>query len=267
MLNEVTGISLPGGNILATEWNTVAGDNFIFFGENTDEWKNNKYVCIWKDSNNKWHKMIKSEPWLKVINNNVIINNNGTKNSYNMNIEKVLLFASAWNNRRPNYKATGNAQSNDVVYMATSINEYALDKNSSLILNPVPVMKINNFPASYSVSNNSYLYEAEPMINIYIGETEVLYAVSMLLLDNQIYNFSIVNEIANRGDFIVSVEGLQFVGNTPYEALFFSKTNRCLYSFTGANVLNAKQFVDKISEVRNYKYNPATQSIFSVKSR
>jgi hypothetical protein len=348
--NEVTGISLPGGNILATEWNTIAGDNFIFFGENTDEWKNNKYVCIWKDSNNKWHKMIKSEPWLKVINNNVIINNNGIKNSYNMNIEKVLLFASAWNNRRPNYKATGNAQSNDVVYMATSINEYALDKNSSLILNPVPVMKINNFPASYSVSNNSYLYEAEPMINIYIGETEVLYAVSMLfldnkmiindkleglpfpsntdgnvqyspslfatekgkygnlvfiseggtayklmtydnkavmsyflttaieglqdffiiqgqlygILDNQIYSFSIVNEIANRGDFIVSVEGLQFVGNTPYEALFFSKTNRCLYSFTGANVMNAKQFVDKISEVRNYKYNPATQSIFLI---
>ena len=84
------------------------------------------------------------------------------------------------------------------------------------------------------------------------------------ILDNQIYNFSIVNELANRGDFIVSVEGLQFVGNTPYEALFFSKTNRCLYSFTGANVLNAKQFVDKISEVRNYKYNPATQSIFLI---
>ena len=84
------------------------------------------------------------------------------------------------------------------------------------------------------------------------------------ILDNQIYNFSIVNEIANRGDFIVSVEGLQFVGNTPYEALFFSKTNRCLYSFTGANVLNNKQFVDKISEVRNYKYNPATQSIFLI---
>ena len=84
------------------------------------------------------------------------------------------------------------------------------------------------------------------------------------ILENQIYNFSIVNEIANRGDFIVSVEGLQFCGNTPYEALFFSKTNRCLYSFTGANVLNAKQFVDKISEVRNYKYNPATQSIFLI---
>ena len=84
------------------------------------------------------------------------------------------------------------------------------------------------------------------------------------ILDNQIYNFSIVNEVVNRGDFIVSVEGLQFCGNTPYEALFFSKTNRCLYSFTGSNVLNVKQFVDKISEVRNYKYNPATQSIFLI---
>ena len=61
---------------------------------------------------------------------------------------------------------------------------------------------------------------------------------------------------------VVSVENLQFVGNTPYEALFFSKTNRCLYSFTGANILNQKQLVDKISRVKSYKYNPATQSIF-----
>ena len=57
---------------------------------------------------------------------------------------------------------------------------------------------------------------------------------------------------------------MQFVGNTPYEALFFSKTNRCLYSFTGANVLNQKQLVDKISEVRNYLYNPATQTVFLI---
>ena len=61
---------------------------------------------------------------------------------------------------------------------------------------------------------------------------------------------------------IVSVKGLQYCGNTPYEALFFSKTNRCLYSFSGANVLNQKQLVDKISIVKAYKYNPATQSIF-----
>lgn len=341
--NAVSGISLPGGNVLATEWNTVASNNFIFFGENTDEWKDNKYVCIWKDSNNKWHKMIKSVPWLKVINNNIVINNNGLRNNYNINLDKVLLFAPAWNNRRPNFLGT---QNETAEYMATSINEYDLERNSSLILNPVPVMQLNNFAFYYI----NMAYNLEVAINVYSGEVEVNYKGSFALSDNkrffndnleglpfptntdgniqyspslfatqkgqygnlvfiseggtayklmtydnkavmsyflstaieglqdfftiqgqlygiqdnQIYSFAIVNEVANRGDFIVSVEGLQFVGNTPYEALFFSKTNRCLYSFTGANVLNAKQFVDKISEVRNYKYNPATQSIFLI---
>jgi hypothetical protein len=37
-----------------------------------------------------------------------------------------------------------------------------------------------------------------------------------------------------------------------------------LYSFTGANILQQKQLVDKISEVRNYLYNPATQTVFLI---
>ena len=84
------------------------------------------------------------------------------------------------------------------------------------------------------------------------------------IINKGIYSINYNNGVVGDISFVVSVENLQFCGNTPYEALFFSKTNRCLYSFTGANVLNAKQFVDKISEVRNYKYNPATQSIFLI---
>ena len=84
------------------------------------------------------------------------------------------------------------------------------------------------------------------------------------ILNNSIYTVAYMNGVITGVSFILSVEGLQFIGNTPYEALFFSKTNRCLYSFTGANVLNQKQLVDKISEVRNYLYNPATQTVFLI---
>ena len=84
------------------------------------------------------------------------------------------------------------------------------------------------------------------------------------IINKNIYNIRYVNGVIANQEFIVSVKNLQFVGNTPYEALFFSKTNRCLYSFTGANVLNQKQLVDKISEVRNYLYNPATQTVFLI---
>ena len=84
------------------------------------------------------------------------------------------------------------------------------------------------------------------------------------IFEDKIFSIQFQNGVISSSSFIVNVQNLEYVGNTPYEALFFSKTNRCLYSFTGANVLNQKQLVDKISEVRNYLYNPATQTVFLI---
>ena len=344
-----TGLSLPGGWILVTEWNTIDKD-YIFFGENTDDWKENKYVYIWKNINtNKWCKLVKSTPWIKVINNQVIINSNTINNSYDIVQRKILLFAPAWNNRRIPGTTTQSIAGN--YYIATSINEYNLGDNASLIINPVlssipfsnlvseyvynifdkefiqvncysstnngaevlykstvtylkdDIIRLKNLnlidlpfpsntdgniqysPSLFAVQKGQYgnlvfIFEGGTAYKLmtYDNKAVMSYFISTAIeglqdfftiqgqlygiLNNQIYSFSIVNEIANKGDFVVDVEGLQFCGNTPYEALFFSKTNRCLYSFTGSNVLNSKQFVDKISEIRNYKYNPATQSIF-----
>jgi hypothetical protein len=82
------------------------------------------------------------------------------------------------------------------------------------------------------------------------------------IFDNGLYSLQYLNGVLTDVAFVVSVENLQFCGNTPYEAYFFSLTNRCLYSFVGSNVLQQKQFVDKISEIKKYRYNPATQSVF-----
>jgi hypothetical protein len=346
--NEViSGVCTPSGTVLVSEWNTVEDvvkTQFAYQYEGSE--CNIDAICIFKTFHNKWYKLVEAEPSLTVINNQVICNVDFYNNAYDIERNKLLLFAPAWNNRTP-----GRATEDYTGYLATAINEYALENNASLIINPVQITRRK----ALSASDNSTAYLADTLaryikFNVYCGTTEVNYlwsgfigidrylidedlsglpfptntdgnvqyspslfaeekgkygnlvfiseggtayklmtydnkavmsyflstAVEGLqdfftiqgqlygILDNQIYNFSIVNEIANRGDFIVSVEGLQFVGNTPYEALFFSKTNRCLYSFTGANVLNDKQFVDKISEVRNYKYNPATQSIFLI---
>lgn len=82
------------------------------------------------------------------------------------------------------------------------------------------------------------------------------------IIGDKLFSISFANGVVSNVSFVVSLKGLQFCGNTPYQAIFFSDTNRCLYSFTGANVLNAMQLVDKIKEIKSYKYNPATQSIF-----
>ena len=352
--NEVaSGISLPGGWILACEWNTV-DLNFIFFGENTQTWKDNKFVCLWKNINNgHWYKLVKSTPKIKLLNNQVIINSNTVFNSYDVLRNKVLLFAPAWNNRHFNIIANSFAVPQNL-YFASAINEYALEDNSSIIINPIAILTTtvslgnwNVLPAKVNVvfidyfrssqlntavtyrgslvvtangskfSNTNSVASGLPFpsntdgnvqyspslfakqLDVYgntvlikeLGGTSyklmtydnksvmsfflataieglqdffVIQGQLYGILDDNIFSFQINNEVVSQGYFVVSVKNLQFVGNTPYEALFFSKTNRCLYSFTGANVLNQKQLVDKISEVRNYLYNPATQTIFLV---
>ena len=83
-------------------------------------------------------------------------------------------------------------------------------------------------------------------------------------IGNKLFSMQFANGVVTNVSFIVDITGLEFVGNTPYEALFFSKTNRCLFSFTGANILTQKQFIDKISKVEDYLYNPATQTVFLI---
>ena len=84
------------------------------------------------------------------------------------------------------------------------------------------------------------------------------------IINNGLYSIQYSNGVLSDVAFVVDVTGLKFCGNTPYQAFFFSKTNRCLYSFTGANVMNQAQFLDKFEDVIGYKYNPATQTIFMI---
>ena len=353
MNNEVvTGLTLPDTQkILVTDWNSVDENNIYLVNypsRDNYDFKDNT-VVIYK-ANGKFYKLFRTDtPKLKVVNNQIIINCDILKNSYRITDGAKLLFAPSWNNRVIGGTFTSRTTELNVnkYYIATSINEYNLDDNASIILNPVPV--INQI--TVNVTNRNLENTISSLINMYGGDNAVIkyiastfeedftsnYIVneleglpfpidsngnvqlcpnlfskiinvygnhSLIKSDNSYYPLMIGNNnevvmsyylasgldnleegfiiqgqfygIINKGiysvqyvngvvggiQYVVSVEGLQYCGNTPYEALFYSATNRCLYSFTGANVLNAKQFVDKISVVRNYKYNPATQSIF-----
>ena len=346
---QLSGICTPSGDVLLTEWNTVESVTILdMIYKYTGVELGSNACVIYKTFEGKYYKIVESEPLLKKINNQIICNVDFYNNSYDIERNKLLLFAPAWNNRMIGYSGTGV----NAVYCATAINEYNLEDNASISINPIPIHK----PLTYSIDDKQedldYILSKYIKYNVYYGATpsEIVYRYSKYLgidtvnksddliglpfptntdgnvqyspsiqavekgrygnlifiseggtayklstydnkaimsyylttaieglqdfftiqgqlygiINNGIYNFSIVNEVANRGDFVVSIEGLQFCGNTPYEALFYSETNKCLYSFTGVNVLSAKQFVDKISEIRNYEYNPATQSIFLI---
>ena len=352
--NTVSGISLPGGWILASEWNSI-DENHIYFGHYSDgAWKNSNYYCLWKDINTgDWYKLKKSIPKLKEVNGQIIINANILKNSYRINDGKTLLFAPAWNNRRPSSIST-TAVARNPQYMATTINEYLLGDNTSLLLNPVlvnhpsigfsiPLISdkfidtfanisvniysgkeqikyeksliyihsgvpeiygyynnknldglpfptttdgnvqyspslfadfISNFGNDWYIKYGSNAYQlmksgSQSVMSFYLGtlveDLEELFIIQGQyygIINNCLYSIQYSNGLLQNINYVCSVLNLQFCGATPYQAIFFSKTNRTLYSFTGANILQIMQPIDSISEVISYKYNPATQSIF-----
>lgn len=347
-------------SIMVGNWNTIAPFSLCFCPDKNTDYKslcfsdNGDYYCITLDN----------VPKLKLFGDQIVLNNITTNYNtyfYKRNDNKWGLFAPGFNTSLKisentvlaNCAASCNIANTSNI--ATAINEYSLENNPSIILNPLTYCLPNIWESSDALSPGMFLtcYLGYSGVDLYYGndtnikyaqtiifsvsrtvrylpelkglpfpsqtDGNVMYSLSLFsviknifgnkyflqsgrsfyplvignnnqeimayylasgidniedgfiiqgqfygILDNGIYSIMYNNGVITDITFIVDISNLQFVGNTPYEALFFSKTNRCLYSFTGANVLNQKQLVDKISEVRNYLYNPATQTVFLI---
>ena len=210
---------------------------------------------------------------------------NSSTSVYGFTDDKVDIYVSALDSPQVIYRytikgKTFNSLNNQVRNIDKKLIDlpYPTDTNGNVTYSPSLFGKIvsqygnnafyldNDKGYPLNVGNNN-----RNVFNFYLGSEIEGFENAFIIqgqyygvINNSIFSMQYNNGVISGVAFVVSVEGLQFVGNTPYEALFFSKTNRCLYSFTGANVLNQKQLVDKISEVRNYLYNPATQTVFLI---
>lgn len=84
-----------------------------------------------------------------------------------------------------------------------------------------------------------------------------------VLISGSIYRYdpstSAISAIVNVGDMIL-------LGYTPYQALFFSKTNRTIYTFIGDNTLSFLTQADEIGQIYSSVYNPNTCSIYVLAS-
>lgn len=84
-----------------------------------------------------------------------------------------------------------------------------------------------------------------------------------VLISGSIYRYdpstSAISAIVNIGDMIL-------LGYTPYQALFFSKTNRTIYTFVGDNTLSFLTQADEIEQIYSSVYNPNTCSIYVLAS-
>lgn len=84
-----------------------------------------------------------------------------------------------------------------------------------------------------------------------------------VIINGSIYRYdsatSTISAVINIGDMIL-------LGYTPYQALFFSKTNRTVYTFVGDNTLSLLAQADEIEQIYSSVYNPNTCSIYVLTS-
>ena len=84
-----------------------------------------------------------------------------------------------------------------------------------------------------------------------------------VIINGSIYRYdsatSTISAVINIGDMIL-------LGYTPYQALFFSKTNRTVYTFVGDNTLSLLAQADEIDQIYSSVYNPNTCSIYVLTS-
>ena len=79
--------------------------------------------------------------------------------------------------------------------------------------------------------------------------------------NNQIYQASLVNNVLESSVPVVSIEGLNFVANTIYNAYFYSPTARAIYSFGADNNLTMFSQADTVTGITGASYMPSTGSV------
>ena len=84
-----------------------------------------------------------------------------------------------------------------------------------------------------------------------------------VIINGSIYRYdsatSAISAVINIGDMVL-------LGYTPYQALFFSRTNRTVYTFVGDNTLSLLVQADEIEQIYSSVYNPNTCSIYVLAS-
>lgn len=95
-----------------------------------------------------------------------------------------------------------------------------------------------------------------------VSKSFIIQGQTYCISDNKVYKTTYSSGSLSLSQAIVDVFGLQFLGASPYMALFFSQINRTIYSFTGDAILNAVQEANVISSIYLTAYDTATYKFY-----
>lgn len=120
------------------------------------------------------------------------------------------------------------------------------------------------FPLLYLNTQPLFMYNA-------IGEIKDVSAFFIIqgqyyaVIENKIYGMTYSGGLVATQDAIVDIKGMEFVGNTPTIAFFWSEKIRTFYSFTGdaalQSIFDSSKFSLENFKFRHY-YDETTQSIY-----
>lgn len=119
------------------------------------------------------------------------------------------------------------------------------------------------YPISYYNNQLIFLIPQNAENSIYgITDSFVIQGQPYAIANNKIVRYTISNSVITEAAAVMDISGLTYISATPYQAIFWSRTNRTFYSFTGDRLVNPIFQADSITSVGNKCiYNPATGSV------
>lgn len=116
-----------------------------------------------------------------------------------------------------------------------------------------------SFLVTYLYSEIRYQYYADSILNF--DEMFIIQGQAYGTARNKIYSITYANNTAQAQQPVTTIEGLQFIGATIYNAYFYSPTSRAIYVFGADNNLQVFTQADTIAEVTGTAYIPSTGSL------
>lgn len=96
-----------------------------------------------------------------------------------------------------------------------------------------------------------------------VSDAFIIQGQYFVVINNSIYSYNPYNYNTMA---IVNIGNMKLVGYTPYQALFWSNTDKTFYTFAGDNTLNVLIQANEIDDIINTAYNPNTMSIYLLTS-
>ena len=193
--------------------------------------------------------------------------------------------------------ATPNDQDIDIYYGKNSeygnapLYRYSVDFNSNTTVKYINnKLENTNYAFSFTIIPSIFAKFIDGFINqgividnnhsylqIYVNNTKPIFAVNFqsqlegitsafiiqgqyfVVIDNCIYKY-----VDGMTTAIVNVGDMEFIGNNPYVALFWSGTNRTLYRFAGDNNITPISQANEISRIVYTSFNPNTLSLYII---